>query len=180
MEGEKARDNGLKYTLGLLICIGIRLIPRPPNVEPIMATAMPFSKGYGWLKGMLFSMSAIILYDLITHTQGTWSFVTAGTYGLLSIGAYYFLRNRENTIKNYVYYAIAATLFYDLITGVAMGHLIFKMPLAMVVVGQIPFTLLHLSSSILTAAASPYIFKWIVANPDLSLEKVLKRTLTLG
>lgn len=178
MQGdEKPHDGGLKYIIGLLICTGIRVLPRPPNFEPIMATAMPYSKGYGWLRGMIFSMAAILLYDLVTQTGGPWSMVTASTYAICSLGAYIYLKNKPNRTGYYVKYAVAATLFYDLVTGVMMGHLIFKMPLEMTVFAQIPFTLMHLASSTATAMASPTIYKWIVANPDLSLEKYVKRIL---
>lgn len=175
MSGEKPKDGVLKYTLGILICTLLRLLPRLPNMEPIMATSMAYSKGYGWLKGAVFSMAAIVGYDLVTGTQGMWTLVTAPTYGLVAAGAYLYLRDKPNKTRHYLAYSIAATLFYDIVTGIGMGYIVFKMPLMMVVYGQIPFTLMHLSSSMLTALFAPSIYKWIVTNPDVSLEKIISR-----
>ncbi|HHQ45185.1 MAG TPA: hypothetical protein ENN13_03505 [Candidatus Altiarchaeales archaeon] len=175
MSEEKPGDGAFKYIIGLLIVVGIRILPRPPNVEPIMATCMPFSKGYGWMGGTLFTMAAIVIYDLITRTVGPWSIVTATTYGLVAFGAYFYLRNRENTVRSYVTYSIIGTLFFDIVTGIGMGYFIFKIPLTLVVAGQIPFTLMHLASSMITAAASPMIYRWVVTNPNLEASKLFGR-----
>ena len=44
---EKKEKNYLKFFIALIFCLLIRLIPfRAPNVEPILATMMPFSKAY--------------------------------------------------------------------------------------------------------------------------------------
>ena len=40
----KKPKNFIKYLIGLLTVISLRLVPHPPNVEPIMATMMPFAK----------------------------------------------------------------------------------------------------------------------------------------
>jgi len=176
---KKEKDGGLKYVTGLLIVTALRLVPRIPNMEPIMATAMPFSKGYGWIRGAGFAMLAIVLYDIVTRTAGTWTLITAMTYALVTAAAYLYLRNKPNTIKSYVKYAIFGTIFYDVVTGIGMGYFLFKMPLIVVITGQIPFTLMHLASSMLTAAASPSIYKWVVANPELTFENVIQRFVSL-
>ena len=48
MKNLKVPQNFIKYLIGLFTVIALRLIPHPPNVEPIMSTMMPFSKRWGW------------------------------------------------------------------------------------------------------------------------------------
>src|SRR3989344_1484918 len=101
------KKNWLKFFIGLVACLLIRLIPfRPPNIEPILATQMPFSKYYGPYAGFLFAFFSIVFYDLITNTLGIWSLFTAGTYGVLGFWAYYFFRNQETKKWDYVRFAI--------------------------------------------------------------------------
>ena len=53
---ETYKKNWLKFILGFIACLLIRLIPfRPPNVEPILAMQMPFSRAYGALASFLFA-----------------------------------------------------------------------------------------------------------------------------
>ena len=81
---QEYKKNWLKYFIGFISCLLIRLIPfRPPNIEPILATQMPFSKAYGGVAGFLFAFLSMILYDIITGKVGMWTLVTAFVYGIL-------------------------------------------------------------------------------------------------
>jgi uncharacterized membrane protein len=78
---QKYQKNWLKFSVGLVLCLLVRLIPfRPPNIEPILATNMPFSKAYGPYAGFLFAFVSIVLYDVVTSTLGMWSLITASTF----------------------------------------------------------------------------------------------------
>lgn len=144
----------------------MRLLPfRPPNVEPIMATMMPFSKVYGKFLGFMFGFSSILLYDIITNKIGIWTLITGITYGLLAILAVEFFRKRKQNRINYVYFAIIGTLLYDAITGLTVGPLFFNQSFILALVGQIPFTLLHLVGNISFAFfLSPIIYQYVVLN----------------
>ncbi|MFA6522523.1 MAG: hypothetical protein WCT24_02965 [Patescibacteria group bacterium] len=164
-----------KFLISLGVVVGLRLLPHPPNVEPIMATMMPFSKRWGWLAGMIFCLVAILGYDFLTGTFGSWSYMTAGTYAVIGAVAGLVLRGEKNTIWHYVVFSVVATLFYDAVTGIGMGVLLFKMPLMMTITGQIPFTLYHLAGNIVLAATlSPLLHRWVMANPKLEVSSILK------
>jgi len=176
MKNLKITQNFIKYLAGLLIVIGLRLVPHPPNVEPIMSTMMPFSKKWGWLSGMVFSLLAILSFDVITSTLGVWSLMTAGAYALLGVFAGFFFKNRESKIKNYVGFSIIATIIYDAITGIGTGMLFFHQPFIVTLIGQIPFTLYHLGGNIVLASiVSPMLYKWIITNPEFETRQIFNR-----
>lgn len=134
---------------------------RAPNVEPIMATLMPLGKTYGKLMAFVFGFASIALYDSVTSGFGVWTLVTAVAYGLLGLGASYFFKNRSGW-KNYALYAVIATIFYDAVTGLTIGPLFFHQSFAVSLVGQIPFTLLHLLGNVSFAIVlSPVIEGWL-------------------
>lgn len=168
--------NYFKYILGLAICLSIRLLPfRTPNIEPIMATSMPFSKNYGKLFGFGFGFLSIILYDMVTGTVGMWSLFTATSYGLLGLWAAFYFKNKENKSINYAKFAFMGTVAFDIVTGFSVGPLFFHQSLSVAIIGQIPFTLLHLLGNIAFAyLLSPLIYN-LVSKPkplqNLSLIK---------
>ena len=92
----KDKNNWPKFILGWVICFIIRLAPfRPPNVEPVLATTMPFSKGFGPEAGFLFGFLSIVLFDLMTQKIGVWTLVTAVIYGLLGLASYFYFQKRK-------------------------------------------------------------------------------------
>ncbi|MFA6177275.1 MAG: hypothetical protein WC694_00020 [Candidatus Paceibacterota bacterium] len=159
-----------KFFLALLLCLVVRLIPfRAPNVEPILATMMPFSKAYGALVGFSFAVLSILLYDVATNTLGMQTFFTVGAYGILGLwSASYFrkdkLARRGGGDKwDYVRFAIIGTLFFDAFTGLTVGPIFFHQSFIQSVVGQIPFTALHLMGNIIFALIlSPAIYKNLI------------------
>ncbi len=154
-----------QYALGILLVIGLRLIPHPPNVEPITATLMPYGKQWGMVAGAIFAFLTVVIYDLVTGTLGPWSLLTITGYVLMGIAAgKYFAKERGRF--GYVWFAIVATIAYDALTGLTMGPLFFSQPFMEAVMGQIPFTAYHLVGNILFALVlSPLVEKWIVMNP---------------
>lgn len=172
----KPPRNFVKYAIGLVTVIGLRLLPHPPNVEPIMATMMPFSKKWGWLSGMAFCLASILGFDLVTGTLGIWSLVTAGTYAFLGVLAGLYLKQKSNSILQYVGFSIVATVLYDAITGIGMGMLFFDQQFMPTLSGQIPFTLYHLGGNIvLSAIVSPVLFRWVIENPKLETQQLTNR-----
>jgi len=149
----------------------VRLIPfRAPNVEPILATTMPFSRAYGALTGFSFAVLSILLYDIITHTLGVQTLFTAGAYGVLGLwAAYYFKKNKEKK-WGYVSFAVIGTLFFDAVTGLTVGPIFFHQSFMQSLIGQIPFTALHLISNVAFALIlSPAIYNLLVRkkNPKI-------------
>jgi len=167
----------IKYAIGWIIILLSRLIPfRPPNVEPLMATIMPFSKRYGWLGSFIFGLSSIVIFDIVTAKVGMWTLITGIAYGIVAVGASIFFRNRQANRKNYVQYSIIGTIAYDALTGLTIGPLFFGQTLTSAFVGQIPFTLWHLGGNVAFAVIlSPLIYNWVIDNKNLELSEVIKK-----
>lgn len=169
------KNNWFKYIVGFIICLLIRLIPfRPPNIEPILATQMPFSKSYGGFAGFSFAFLSIILYDIITNKIGMWTLITAIVYGLLGFWASIYFKNKNNKPLNYAKFAIIGTITFDIITGLSIGPLFFHQSFTQALIGQIPFTILHLIGNISFAIVlSPLIYRLIIKNKKFEVKPII-------
>lgn len=165
---ETYKKNWLKFILGFIACLLIRLIPfRPPNVEPILAMQMPFSRAYGALASFLFAFFSIVFYDLITQTLGVWTLLTASTYGVLGFWAYFYFKKHQANAWGYARFAIIGTLFFDAVTGLSIGPLFFHQSFTSALVGQIPFTLWHLLGNVSFAfILSPIIYNFLIKKKE--------------
>ena len=135
---------------------------RAPNLEPIMASVMPIGKIYGKMMAFTFPFLSIALFDFVTSGFGIWTVVTAITYGILGFSSYYFFKNRTGW-KNYAIYALIATIMYDCLTGLTIGPLFFHQSFMVSLIGQIPFTAMHLLGNVSFAIVlSPLVEKWLV------------------
>lgn len=168
------KKSWLKYTIAFISVLAFRMIPfRAPNVEPIMAVIMPFGKVQGGMMAFIFGALSIVIYDSITSGIGIWTIVTALAYGILGLGAQYYFKNRSGW-KNYAFYAVIATIFYDIVTGLTIGPLFFHQSFMVSLVGQIPFTFLHLIGNVSFAIVlSPVIEKWILSEKKVMVSKVV-------
>jgi len=175
----KKIDNLPKFILGWLVCFLIRLIPppfRPANFEPIMATNMPFAKKYGPIGGFAFGFLSIVLFDLAVAKIGWWTLFTAAAYGFVGFGAALYFKNRASNSWNYLKFGVVGTLIYDALTGLTIGPLFWSQPFMAALIGQIPFTAMHLAGNILLSFfLSPVIYRFIVSNPALNWENLFRR-----
>ena len=164
--------NWVKYTTAFLSVFLIRLLPfRAPNVEPIMAVIMPFGKVYGGLMTFIFGFLSIVVFDSVTSGFGIWTLVTAVAYGSLGLGSNYFFKNRSGW-KNYASYAVIATVLYDMVTGLTIGPLFFHQSFIVSLLGQIPFTVIHLLGNVSFAIVlSPLIELWASKEEVVFTEK---------
>jgi len=169
-------SHALKFILGWTAVFLFRLIPfRPPNFEPMLATVMPFSKRFGPLGSFLFGFLGIVLYDAITSGWGSWTWGSAISYGLLGVGAHYFFKNREASVKNFLVFGIPVTILYDAVT-MLIGPVFAGQPLALALAGQISFTLMHLLGTVtFSVLLSPALYKWVVKNEVLEISFFRKR-----
>lgn len=167
--------NWLKYTITFISVLLFRLMPfRAPNVEPIMAVIMPLGKTYGGVVSFIFGAFSIVVYDLMTSGLGIWTLVTALAYGLVGYGSYFYFKNRSGW-KSYASYAVIATIAYDVMTGLTIGPLFFHQSFMVSLIGQIPFTVLHLLGNVSFAIVlSPAIERWLVKEESkvVSVQKV--------
>lgn len=167
--------NWFKFILGFIVCLLIRFIPfRPPNIEPIMAAAMPFSRAYGKVAGFSFAFGSMVLFDLIVGKVGIWTFITSIVYGLVGLGAAYYFKNKKNTAWNYAKFAVISTIFFDAVTGFTIGPIFFGQPFLAAVLGQIPFTALHLLGNVSFALVlSPALYTFVIENKKLESPRLL-------
>ncbi len=137
---------------------------------------MPFSKKYKWFGALIFSSTSIIIFDLVTHTVGLWTLITASTYGAIGIASAFYFAKRESSAINYLKFSIVGTLVFDALTGLSVGPLFFGQSFFSTFYGQIPFTLYHLAGNItLSLIVSPLLYKWILVNPKLETASVIKK-----
>lgn len=167
----------LKYLLGWIAIFLIRLIPfRPANFEPMLAAVMPFSKRFGVVGSFAFGFVGILLFDAITSGIGMWSWITAGAYGALGIGAHLFFKRREATVRNFLVFGVLGTIAYDAVTGLSIGPLFFGQSLMEALMGQIPFTAMHILGTIIFAVAlSPLLYRWVVMSESLEIAALAQR-----
>lgn len=172
---ENYKKNWFKYIIGFVACILIRFIPfRPPNIEPILATQLPFAKAYGKLSGFFFGFFSIILYDTLTSKIGIWTIFTAIAYGLLGLWATHYFEKRKSTSLNYAKFAIYSTIVYDIVTGLTVGPMFFDQTFMQSLVGQVPFTILHLIGNVSFAfLLSPLIYKYVIENKKLEVKSLI-------
>ncbi|HTY39567.1 MAG TPA: hypothetical protein VMC43_00530 [Candidatus Paceibacterota bacterium] len=170
------KKNWLKFVIGWVVVFAVRLFPfRPPNVEPVLATLMPFSKRFGYWSSFLFGFLSIGLFDLATGKLGQWTLLTGITYGLVGVGAAYFFRKRNATALSFAAYGFIGTIAYDAVTGLSMGPLFFGQSLSDAFFGQIPFTLAHLAGTLVLAVlVSPALYRWVVENKRLETTSVFR------
>ncbi len=162
------KKNYLKFVLALVLCLVVRLIPfRAPNIEPILATMMPFSKAYGAIFGFSFAVLSILLYDILTNTLGVQTFFTVFAYGALGLWATSYFKKHKSNKWSFVTFSIIGTLFFDAVTGLTVGPLFFHQSFVATLVGQIPFTALHLLGNITLALfLSPAIYNILIKKKE--------------
>jgi hypothetical protein len=107
----------------------------------------------------------IALFDAVTSGWGIWTLVTALAYGTLGLAGHFYFKNRSASVKNFLRFGIVGTLAYDAVTGLTIGPLFEGQSFMVALVGQIPFTLLHLMGTVLFATLlSPALYRWVLQN----------------
>ncbi len=170
-------DHAPKFILGWALSFLLRLIPfRPPNIEPVLAVQMPFTKRFGFLAGFFFAFLNIVLYDIITAKVGIWTLITALAYGLLAVFSAWYFKRRSGAF-HFGLHAVMATILYDAATGLTIGPLFFGQSFESAAIGQIPFTIYHLAGNVtLGLLVSPLIYRFVADNRQLeapTLKKLL-------
>ncbi|MFA6295276.1 MAG: DUF6580 family putative transport protein [Candidatus Paceibacterota bacterium] len=167
-----------KYIAGFVAVLIFRLISPFMglwNISPLMSTELAGSKAYGPWTGGLYGALSIILVDILMGKIGSWTIITSICYGIVGVWGAYFLKNRQASAWNFVTASIVGTLFFDLVTGVFMGPILFGQPWISALVGQIPFTARHLVGNVFFASVlAPWFYKKVMSNPKWSLSYFFK------
>ena len=147
------------------------MLPLPANFEPITATIMPYSRRMTLWVSMLLAVLSIFLYDLISGSFGVWSAFTAGSYALLCLFFAWVLKNKANNPMIYVLWGCVGTVLYDVVTALVISSGIYGQGVVEVLVMQVPFTINHLLSTIVTGfLLSPVIDRWLVSGEEISFK----------
>lgn len=163
----------IKYTIGLVFCNLYRLLRIFPNNDPIMGFALPLSRRGKWWHAMLFPITAMVSFDLITMRIGIWTLGTSLVYGLVGLIFYkYFKRKKKVWLKTYAGASIIGVLVFDFLTGPIMSSYIFGMPFVVALIGQIPFTAMHLASATtFTILLAPVLDPQVAESVSLGVSK---------
>lgn len=163
------KKNYFKIFLVFILCLFARLIPfRAPNIEPIFASVMPISRISGAFTAFSFAVLSILSYDLATGTLGKQTFFTALAYGIIGLWSANYFKKHKADKWGYVRFAVIGTLFFDAATGLTVGPLFFHQSFFVSLVGQIPFTALHLLGNITFAfILSPAIYNFMIKSRRL-------------
>ena len=175
----KTTLNGLpKYIAGFIGTLVFRLITPIlglANFSPLMATEFAGAKAYGPALAGLYGFLSIVMLDVIVGKVGLWTLVTALTYGAVGVWAAYFFSGRSATRKNFVVASIVGTLFFDLVTGICMGPILFGQSFTNAFVGQVPFTIHHLAGTLFFALVlAPWFYEKIMENPKWEFSHILR------
>ncbi len=141
----------LVFGLGLGVSSLLRFASLFPNNDPIMAVVLPYAKNRKRWLAISFPILAMVLFDLLSGKVGSWTAVTALTYGFLAWGFSVLYkrqtdRGRRIGVLTYLLSGVAGVLVFDFVTGPIMSSALFGLTFREALVGQVPFTLWHLAS----------------------------------
>ncbi len=163
------RSNRFRMVIAIVVANLIRLLRVIPDNDPIMSMAMPFSRRSAAITSFLFPFITMASFDIVTNEVGPWTAVTAVTYGCIGLAFHFALRGRRGMgLIPYLGYGAVGVLAFDGITGVLMQPLMFGGTFYAALVGQIPFTAMHLlTSSIFILVVTPLLDREVLLNMRL-------------
>ena len=181
---EKSRVGIIKFLIGILLSNVIRFARFIPNNDPIMAIMLPYAKSDKKYKAVLFPFITMVSFDLITGMLGIWTLITALTYaGLGLLFTQFFFKEKKISIFKYLKGGIIGVLIFDFITGVIAMPFMFGMSFELALIGQVPFTLMHLLTvGIFIIVITPLYDKHVIKNislEDLAFFNKLKQKFVL-
>jgi uncharacterized membrane protein len=165
----ETKSNRLKLLLSLLIANAIRLLRIIPNNDPIMSMVLPFSRRSSALTSFAFPFLTMASFDFVTNLLGPWTLLTSITYGLVGLMAHYFLKDQKKVgMHDYISLGILGVLIFDFITGVLATPLLFGGTFTESLIGQIPFTAMHLlTTTFFILVVTPLLDKEVLLNKRL-------------
>lgn len=152
----------LLFVLGIASITTLRLLRIFPNNDPIIPGILPAAATKRFGAAVLLPLVSVLAFDLLTTGVSAWTGVVSVTYVLLTLlvsRLYKVLRRNGARIHGrltYVAMGVGCVLLFDGITGILFPPLLWGLSFRQAVLGQIPFTLWHLSSvTVYAAVVSP-------------------------
>lgn len=169
-----------RFAISILISNVIRLFAFIPNNDPIMALMLPYSKKKNKLAAFLFPFITMVSFDVITGHLGLLTLITSLTYGSLGLLFVFIYKNRKVGIKSYLLSGMLGVVIFDFITGCIAFPILFNMSFEQAIIGQMPFTLIHLATvSAFILIITPLVDKHVLNNKNLFDKKVLQYVTSL-
>ncbi len=161
------------------VTTALRWVRLFPNNDPIMAVMLPCAKR-GRLAAVTFPALSMVVFDALSGRVGTWTLVTAATYGLIGLGfslAYSALAKRGHSIgvPAFLVSGVVGVLAFDFITGPVMSSALFHISFAQAFVGQIPFTIKHLASVSAYALVVSPVLDWVLSRVEKGAAAIQQR-----
>lgn len=115
-------------------------------------------------------------FDFLVGKIGVWTIITSFAYGLIGFIFYMYFKNKKSIgLKTYAKSSIAGVLLFDISTGPIMSSFLFRLPFEIALIGQIPFTILHLASAVtLTIILAPVLDAELRPNVCRNLTRVFE------
>ena len=162
-----AKANGVnmghKYIVGFILTHFYRILRVFPNSDPLMGFILPAAKREKWWKAPLFAFLAMATFDLISGHLGIWTIITSVTYAAIALSYTFLLKGAKPSLSTYIPAGIAGVIAFDTITGPLMSTFLFSQPLWLSVLGQVPFTLMHIvSASFSILLITPFLDKAVM------------------
>jgi len=174
----------LAFLLVLVGVVGRLLLLNVANVETVLAASMLAGVFLGWRYALLVTISIMAITDVVIYAMGwgdpfgllpilgltafTWSGMAfVGLIGSVAGRRRILFTTRSMAVLTVI--SIPATILYDVWT--AFGDWLFiagprGVPLETVYFLQIPFTLVHIASSIIFVPLFGSIFAWLTPAPE--------------
>ena len=157
----------------VVLANALRLFRIFPNNDPIMGFMLPEARK-SMLKSALFAFVTMIIFDIITMQVGVWTIVTASVYALFAIGVSFFFKKIKTAKISYYLGAVTiGILIFDIITGPIMSSMLFNQSLMLTIIGQIPFTLMHLVSGLTWVAVIAPFYDLDIRNQYVSYKNIV-------
>ena len=141
----------VRYVVVFVVGFALTLLTRAarlfPGNDPIFAGVAVMARRKAVISSVLFSVLAFLAFDYMFGTVGSWTFITAGVYGALAFALSTAYRKiSEIQMYHHILFGAGFVLLFDFITGPVVSSIMWDVPFAVSVAGQVPFTLWHLGS----------------------------------
>ena len=150
----------------------------PPNIESLMPFAVSAGIALGPLGGFLQAASMRAVYDGYQAWAGVWTIGTAVCYGAVGLLAAKFGRRFATNRVKIALFGGAMAVAYDALSLIVF-YPMFPMPVDALIIGQIPFTINHVLSSVVSCfLVGPFllnVFDQYLSEGRLSLEAIFKK-----
>ncbi len=173
------REQGLILSAQVTGCLMLRLIFNVvlgiPNIEPLYASSVFVGLHQNYWHTFLFTAASIVIFDFFTAGFGPWTVVTAFLYGLLGLAMVKFSKHNSTVVSkntrllNLLSVTVLGTLAYDFLTGCLLGPLMFNQNFFEAVVGQIPFSVVHVLGNAVLVTSMIFLYEklagyWFLVN----------------